>query len=408
MKSQLIAAVAAACLVACGQPDGQPSQDMTSMSAEEHARMQAGTGRGQQDSTGANVRNPVHLTAEQERSLGVTYTTVTRENLVRTIRTVGRVLAPEPNIVEVTPKIDGFVEQMFVDVTGQSVRRGEPLLTLYSPALVAAQEELLTARKLAQTVNPDSRESWTSAQDMLQAARRRLSYWDITPSQIDDLEQSGQVQKALALVSPISGIVLERAVLPGQRVMPGQRLYQIADLTAVWIEGDVFEQDLELARIGAEAHIEVAAYPGDHTMGVVSFVYPTLDQTTRTARIRVTVPNRDLRLKPGMFATLFFDVPLGDDALTIPEEALIATGERNLVFVRGADGMLQSRAVVVGHRASGRVVILSGLSEGQVIVASGNFLVDAESRLGGSSEMPGMQHGTVAPSMSDSAGSSHR
>jgi RND family efflux transporter MFP subunit len=284
---------------------------------------------------------------------------------------------------------------MYVNATGESVRKGEPLLTLYSPALVAAQEELLTAKRLADAVDRSAEEAWRNAQNLLAAARRRLAYWDISEEQIDELEMTGEVQKELVLVSPVTGVVLQRGVFPGQRVVPGQLLYRIADLTTLWIEGEVFEQDLEFARMGTEAHIELTSFPGEHIMGRVSFVYPTMDEATRTIRVRVTVANRDLRLKPGMFATLFIDARLGADALTIPEEALIATGERNLVFVQNASGMLEPRDVVVGHRTAGRVIILSGLAEHEEIVASGNFLVDAESRLGGSGGMPGMQHGTA-------------
>ena len=380
---------------ACSGPEAQPVDDMTSMTPEEHARMQAGGNQGEVDSTGVTVRQDVHLTAEQERSLGVSYTAVRRESLIRTIRTVAQVIAPEPNIADVTPKIDGFVETMYVNATGENVRKGEPLLTLYSPALVAAQEELLTAKRLADAVDRSAEEAWRTAQNMLAAARRRLEYWDISEEQIDVLEMTGEVQKELVLVSPVTGVVLQRGVFPGQRVVPGQLLYRIADLTTLWIEGDVFEQDLEFAKMGTEAHIELTSFPGEHMMGRVSFVYPTMDEATRTIRVRVTVNNRDLRLKPGMFATLFIDARLGADALTIPEEALIATGERNLVFVRSASGMLEPRDVVVGHRTAGRVIILSGLTEHEEIVASGNFLVDAESRLGGSGGMPGMQHGTA-------------
>jgi len=380
---------------ACSGREAQPADDPTSMTPEEHARMQAGGNQGEVDSTGVTVRQDVHLTAEQERSLGVSYTAVRRESLIRTIRTVAQVIAPEPNIADVTPKIDGFVETMYVNTTGESVRKGEPLLTLYSPALVAAQEELLTAKRLADAVDRSAEEAWRNAQNMLAAARRRLAYWDISEEQIADLEMTGEVQKELVLVSPVTGVVLQRGVFPGQRVVPGQLLYRIADLTTLWIEGDVFEQDLEFARMGTEAHIELTSFPGEHIMGRVSFVYPTMDEATRTIRVRVTVANRDLRLKPGMFATLFIDARLGADALTIPEEALIATGERNLVFVRDANGMLEPRDVVVGHRTAGRVIVLSGLAEHEEIVASGNFLVDAESRLGGSGGMPGMQHGTA-------------
>ncbi len=175
------------------------------------------------------------------------------------------------------------------------------------------------------------------------------------------------------------------------------RLYRIADLSEVWIEGEVFERDLQSVQEGSQAHIEVAAYAGEHVMGRVSFVYPTVDQRSRTGRVRLTVPNRDLRLKPGMFATVYFDAQFGAEVPSLPMEAVVATGERNLVFVRDADGMLQPREVVLGARAGDWVQILRGVSEGETVVASANFLVDAESRLATSGgEMPGHAgHGTV-------------
>jgi Cu(I)/Ag(I) efflux system membrane fusion protein len=358
--------------------------------------MQAGGTSGQTDSAGRLVRQPVHLTADQERALGVVYTTVQRGPLARTIRTVGRIEAAESNIADITPKIEGFVERLFVDATGRAVRRGEPLLELYSPMLVAAQEELLAARRLVADV-PGGGEPARHAQATLDAARRRLAYWDISPGQIERLETTGEVRKTLTLASPVAGIVLEKDVLAGQQVMPGMRLYRIADLSVVWVEGEVFEQDLKFLREGAQAHIEVAAYPGEHLMGRVAFVYPTVDTESRTNRVRVTVPNSDRRLKPGMFATLFFDAPLGG-ALTVPMEAVVVTGERNLVFARDASGVLHPREVVLGARAGHRAQVLDGLSEGETIVASANFLVDAESRLaitGGA--MPGTQHGALEP-----------
>lgn len=386
--------VAAALLAACGA--GEEDSPMAGMTAEEHALMQAGGTQGEMDSTGAAVRQAVHLTSEQERALGVVYVTVGRQSLMRTIRTVGAVQAPEPNIVDITPKIDGFVEQLFVDFTGQSVQRGEPLLTLYSPKLVAAQEELLTAKRLVSQLDSSAGEAWRNAQNMLESSRRRLSYWDITDEQVEQLEQSGEATKTLTLVSPVTGIVLAKHVVEGQQVMPGMQLYRLADLSSVWIEGEVFEQDLQFVRRGGQAHIEVAAYPGEHLMGSVSFVYPTVDPQSRTNKIRITVPNRGLRLKPGMFATVFFDATIGDDILVVPLNAVMVTGERNLVFVRGDDGMLMPREVVLGARADDRVHVLSGLADGETIVASANFLVDAESRLAGtSSAMPGMQHGTA-------------
>jgi Cu(I)/Ag(I) efflux system membrane fusion protein len=391
----LLSLTAAVFAGACGRKAEE--SPMGGMTAEEHARMQAGGTQGAVDTAGAAVRQPVHLTPEQERALGVVYTTVSRGTLTRTVRTVGRIAAPEPKIADVTPKIDGFVEELFVNYTGDAVRRGEPLLTIYSPMLVSAQQELLTARRLAAQVDSSAGEAWVSAQATLVGARRRLAYWDITPEQVQEIERSGEVTKTLTLVSPVDGIVMEKLLVQGQQVMPGMRLYRIADLSTVWAEGDVFEQDLQFVRVGSQAHIEVAAYPGQHLMGRVSFVYPTVDQESRTNRVRVTVPNAGLRLKPGMFTTIYFDVAQAD-ALVVPAGAVVVTGERNLVFVKDAEGMLTPAEVVLGGRAGDQVEILEGLVEGQTIVGAANFLVDAESRLASTgSAMPGMQHGTHPP-----------
>lgn len=382
-------------LAACGKKE-QAESSMAGMTPEEMARMGSG-GSQSVDTSGAAVRQPVHLTPAQERALGVVYATVRRETLTRTIRTVGQIAPPEPRLADVTPKVDGFVEQLFVNYTGDAVRQGQPLLTIYSPMMVAAEQELLTARRLASQVDSSAGEAWQSAQATLVAARRRLSYWDITSEQIDHIERSGEVTKTLTLVSPVDGIVMEKNVLQGQQVMPGVRLYRIADLSTVWAEGDVFEQDLQFIHAGSQAHIEVAAYPGEHLMGRVSFVYPTVDQESRTNRVRVTVPNPGLRLKPGMYATIYFDVQL-PNVIAVPAEAVVVTGERNLVFVRDAQGMLVPREVVLGGRSETQVQILNGLAQGERIVAAANFLVDAESRLGSTgSGMPGMEHGSHTP-----------
>jgi Cu(I)/Ag(I) efflux system membrane fusion protein len=396
-------------LAACGADDADESP-MAGMTAEEHARMQAGGTQGEVDSTGAAVRQVVHLSADQARALGVVFVTVRRETLTRTIRTVGRIEPAEPKIADITPKIDGFVEVLYVNYTGESVRRGQPLLTLYSPLLVAAQEELLTAKRMADRVDSSSGEAWRNAQATLMAARRRLEYWDITGEQIRQIEGSGEVTKTLTLVAPFTGIVLDKHVVEGQRVREGMQLYRLADLSEVWVEGDVFEQDLQFVREGAQAHMEVEAYPGDHIMGRVTFVYPTVDPRSRTNRVRVTVPNADMRLKPGMFATIYFDVQIGREVLAVPMEAIIATGERNLVFHRHEDGSLHPHDVVIGARAGDRVQVLAGLEEGEEIVGSANFLVDAESRLASTgAAMPGMQHGDQQDSMqADTAKPEHQ
>ena len=363
--------------IGCG--DGTPETEVTEV---DHSQHLGGGNQGEVDSTGTTVRQVVHLTTDQERALGVTYTEVRREPMMRTVRTVGRIAAPEPKIVDVTPKIDGFVEEMYVSFTGEAVRRGQPLLSLYSPTLVAAQEELLTASRMMGEVDPSAEDASRSARSMLDATRRRLAFWDITADQIDAIQRSGEVQRALTLVAPANGVVLEKFVVEGQRVQAGTRLYRIVDLAEVWVEGDVFEQDLQFVHVDQPAHIEVQAYPGEHLMGLVSFVYPVVDEQSRTNRIRVTVSNADGRLKPGMFATIYLDATIGRDVLTVSRDAVIVTGERNLVFQRADDGMLYPREVVIGARGGDRVQILSGLEEGETVVASANFLIDAESRLG--------------------------
>ncbi|UCD23893.1 MAG: efflux RND transporter periplasmic adaptor subunit [Gemmatimonadota bacterium] len=379
-------------LAACGTEEPADSP-MAGMSAEEHA-MHMGGGGGTTDSSGATVRSMVALTTDQQRALGVVYAPVTRGALTRRIRTVGSLAAPEPNVVDVAPKIDGFIEELHVASTGQPVTRGQPLLRLYSPLLVSAQDELLTARRLYSSIDPSAEDARARASQMLDAARRRLEYWDITPEQIQLLEETGEVTKTLTLVSPVDGVVLDKSVVEGQRVMAGMRLYQLADLTEMWIDAEIFEQDMQHVAVGSMAHMEVAAYPGKHVMGRVSFVHPTVDPAARTNRVRVSVDNSDLQLKPGMFVTVYFDVSLGDDLLSVPLDAVLFTGERNIVFVRHDDGTLMAHDVTLGSRAGDRVQILSGVSEGLTVVASANFLVDAESRIGGTGgTMAGMDHG---------------
>ncbi|MEZ4416544.1 MAG: efflux RND transporter periplasmic adaptor subunit [Gemmatimonadota bacterium] len=401
MSKRTWSVVALLVLLACRgeEPSEQTADPMASMGEMDHSQHGGGA---------PDVRQAVHLTPDQERALGVSYLTVARQDLTRTIRTVGRIEARESGWEDVTPKVAGFVERLWVATTGEPVRRGQPLLGLYSPELVTAQEELLTARRLRDRVGTSASEAAAQAQALVDAARRRLLYWDISEAQIQALEETGAVTKTLALVAPVDGVVLEKPVIEGQRVEPGQLLYRVADLSEVWVEGEVFERDLQLVREGMQAHIEVSAYPGEHRMGNVSFVYPTVDAIARTNAVRVTLPNRDLRLKPGMFATVFFDASLGDDQIVVPVSAVIVTGERSLVFVHEASGMLTPREVVLGAQADPLVQVLSGLTEGEEIVSSANFLIDAESRLGATGgSMPGMQHGADPAPMAPAADTGH-
>jgi membrane fusion protein, copper/silver efflux system len=364
--------------------------------SNEPTKLEAGHDHGA--AAGGDSARPVTLTADQARRIGVTYAVATVGALGKEVRTVGQVTYDETRLQTITPKIDGFVEALYVNATGQAVARGQPLLRVYSPMLVQAQEELLLARRLQGDLAGGSGDAQRSATDLLESARRRLAYWDIPASEIAEIERSGQVRKTLTLRSSASGYVLEKNVIAGQRIMAGEALYRVADLGTVWVEGEVFEQDLAAVRLGQTVHADFQALPGEHRMGRIAYVYPTLNPETRTVRVRVVLPNGDMRLKPGMYATLRITGGERTNVLTVPRDAVLSTGERNLVFVREASGRLAPREVALGVASDERVEILRGLAAGETVVASATFLVDAESNLGkavgGMGDMPGMDVST--------------
>jgi Cu(I)/Ag(I) efflux system membrane fusion protein len=271
---------------------------------------------------------------------------------------------------------------------------GQALFTIYSPMLVSAQEELLLAKRLERDVSAGSADARRNATDLVSSARRRLAYWDIPDGEIAEIERTGEVRRALTLRSSANGYVLEKNVVAGQKIMAGDALYRVADLSIVWVDGEVFEQDLATVRVGQMVHADFQALPGEHRMGRISYIYPTVNPDTRTARVRVVLPNDDLRLKPGMYATLRIVGTARSDALTVPRDAVLSTGERNIVFVKERAGHLAPREVALGVANDDRVEILRGLVAGDTIVASATFLVDAESNLGkalgGMGNMPGM------------------
>lgn len=336
---------------------------------------------------------PTMISAEDAQRIGVTFATVTLAPLSREIRTVAQVTYDETRVRTISPKIDGWVEQLFLNSTGQPVSRGQVILAVYSPMLVSAQEELLLASRLTQSLSGASGDAQKSATDLEAAARRRLQYWDIPASEVEQIRRTGQVRRTLTLRSPFSGVVIEKNVLAGQRVMAGDPLYKVADLSTVWVEGEVFERDLPAVRLGAAVTAEFDALPGTSRSGRITYVYPTLNAETRTARIRVALSNPGLALKPGMYATIRIE-GASASALSVPRSAVLSTGERNLVFVRRNDGMLEPRNVTIGESTADRTRILSGVNAGETVVASATFLVDAESNLGtslgGMGDMPGM------------------
>ena len=374
MWSLLVLAVAA-----CGKREA--ASPMEGMTAEEHAKMVAGGTQGAVDTAGQVLRQPVRLTPMQEQALGVRYTTVERAPATRTIRTVGQIQAPEPGIAEITTKVDGFVERLFVNATGDPVRKGQPILALYSPMVVAAQEELLAARRLADQMQGVGGDAARNATVMLEAVRRRLAWWDVPAETIVEVERSGVVQRTVTLVSPVDGVVLEKMVVQGQQVMAGMRLYRVADLSSVWVVANVFEQDLSLVQTGQTAAVSLAAYPGRTFTGKVTFVYPTVEPETRTARIRIELPNKDGLLKPDLYGTV--EIAAGETvaAVSIPESAVLDSGTRQIVLIERGGGAFEPREVELGSRGDGYVAVLKGLAAGERVVVNGNFLIDAESNL---------------------------
>ncbi len=344
---------------------------------------------------GADSASPVMLSTDQSRRIGVTFAAVTREALAGNIRAAGQVVVDETRVRTISPKVDGWVERLYVNFTGLQVRRGDPLLAIFSPMLVSAQEELLLAKRLSGDVADATSETRSGADDLLVSARRRLAYWDISADEIARVERTGQVQRTLTLRASAEGVVMEKAVTEGQRVMAGDALFRVADLSTVWIEAEVYEQDLRSLKTGQVVDAEFDAYPGERWKGRIAYVYPTLTPETRTARVRVQVTNGGLRLKPGMYATVNITGAAGAPVLTVPRGAVLSTGERQLVFVRRADGQLEPRAVTLGAVSAARIQVLRGLQLGDTVVASATFLVDAESNLGtalgGMGDMPGME-----------------
>jgi RND family efflux transporter MFP subunit len=281
----------------------------------------------------------------------------------------------------VSPKFGGWAERLYVDFTGQTVREGQQLLDIYSPELVTAQEELLLAARMVESVGDSRVEDVAgAAADLYASARRRLEYWDISAGQIDRLLETGDVQKALTLYAPVSGVVMEKDVFAGQAFQAGANLYMIADLSEVWVNAEIFETDAGLVRAGMPAEVIVQALPGRALSGRIEYVYPTLEDRTRSMRARIALANPRAELKPGMYATVRLTAQIGD-ALSLPASAVLHTGERAVTFVDMGGGSLMPHELELGVRGGDFVQVLSGVEPGQRVVTSAQFLLDAESNL---------------------------
>jgi len=317
-------------------------------------------------------RIQVKISPERQQLIGIKTAVVKSQPIHKLIKAVGRVDYVEPNISIVNLKFDGWVEKLYANSTGRAVRKGEPLFDIYSPDLVAAQQEYLIALKAGATLG--------DASSILKSAREKLRLWDVTDSQVEELGRTGQFKKIVTVYSPGSGIVIEKNVLQGQKIMAGETLFKIADLSRVWILGEIYEYELPFIKTGQEAKISLSYYPGESFAGTITYIYPYLKSETRTNQVRIEVANPGLKLKPEMFAYLEIHVNYGTK-LTVPSDAVLDAGDTKIVFVAKGDGYFEPREVKLGVRGQDMYEVLSGVSNGENVVTSANFLIDSESSL---------------------------
>jgi membrane fusion protein, copper/silver efflux system len=335
-----------------------------------------------QASPGANT---IFIDPQRQQLIGVRSEPAAMRPLVKEIRAVGKVAYDETKVTHIHTKINGYIEQVFVDYVGKVVKAGDPLFTIYSPDLVATQEEyLLSLRARQQFAESSFAGVAARTNSLLEAARRRLELWDISPEQIRAIEREGKARRDLTIYSPVSGVVTERAAYHhGRFVNPEMDLYTIVDLSTVWVNGEVYEYELPFVKTGLSADIEFPYNGGKRTLrGKIAFVYPYLEEKTRTAKIRFAFTNPNFVLKPDMFVNVRLKINLGNK-LVVPEDAVLDTGTERYVFVDKGGGYFEPRAVKLGPEAGGYYAVESGLKAGERVVTAANFIIDSESRLKG-------------------------
>ncbi|ABB74710.1 membrane fusion protein, Cu(I)/Ag(I) efflux system [Nitrosospira multiformis ATCC 25196] len=333
-----------------------------------------------EESTSADAA--VKIGVERIQKLGVRTERVGMRELSRTVRAVATVQADERRLYVVAPRFEGWIERLHVNTTGQMVRKGDPLMDVYSPDLITAQHEYLIARRGTKDVEDGGLEVRAGMERLAESALQRLRNWDISAADLKTLQQEGKFTHSVIFRSPASGVVLEKRAIQGQRFMAGEILYQIADLSRVWVLADVFEQDLATIQPGQAAAIRVEAYPDKVFPGEVTFIYPTVNPETRTAKVRMELPNPQELLKPAMYAKVEFgSIQRKDRVLAVPESAVLDAGTRQSVLVDLGEGRFEPRLVKLGKHADDYVEVLGGLKTGEMIVVKANFLIDAESNL---------------------------
>jgi Cu(I)/Ag(I) efflux system membrane fusion protein/cobalt-zinc-cadmium efflux system membrane fusion protein len=324
---------------------------------------------------------PLQISPQRLQSIGVKTSEVGHKIVADEIRATGNVAVDETRLAYVQTRFSGYIQKVFADATYQYVRKGQTLFTIYSPDLVATEREYLVAKQNQQQVAQSTVPGVAaSAASLLDAAAERLKQWGVPAHEIERVESTGQVERELEVHSPVSGFITERNALPSVAVQPEMRLYTIADLSTVWVQAQVFQNDLGRIKVGDVAALSVDTFPGHTFSGRVNFIYPQLDMDTRTAKVRILFSNPDLQLKPGMFVNVALKVPMGRQ-LVIPANAVLQSGTRQIAFVDRGDGYLEPREVQLGARAGDDFIVLKGLKEGEKIITSANFLIDSESQL---------------------------
>lgn len=337
---------------------------------------------GEEEASPASA-NQVRISTEKVQKLGVRTEKAALKKIDTFVRAAGRIEADERRVFSVSPKFEGYVERLHVNATGQTVAKGQPLFEVYSPELVSAQREYSIAAQGLQSLGSADGTAQAGMKQLAESSLARLRNWDISEEQIKALARSGEPKRTMTLRSPASGIVMEKKAVQGMRFMPGEMLYQVADLSSVWLLADVFEQDIGLVAPGSTATVEISAYPDKSFSGKVTYIYPTLNAGTRTAQVRVELPNPSQLLKPGMFANVELASAARKAIVAIPVSAVIDSGTRQVVLIQVGEGRFEPREVKLGTRGGEYVEVLSGVSEGEDVVVAANFLIDAESNLKG-------------------------
>ncbi|MEJ5999287.1 efflux RND transporter periplasmic adaptor subunit [Paucibacter soli] len=323
----------------------------------------------------------LRISTEKIQKLGVRTEPASMRLLGKTLRAAGRIEADERRSYAVSARFEAYVERLHVNTTGQAVAKGQPLFEAYSPELLAAQREYLLARQGVEAMREAGVEAQASMRQLADASLARLRNWDVPSAQLAALVQSGQAQRSMSFASPVAGIVTEKKALQGMRFMPGELLFQITDLSSVWVIADVAEQDIAMVKVGARARVSTSAYPGEVFEGRIAYIYPTLKAETRSVPVRVELANPGLRLKPAMFAQLELAVGGSTPVLAVPESAVIDSGTRRIALVQLGEGRFEPRELELGARTEHYVEVRKGLREGERVVVAANFLIDAESQL---------------------------